>query len=272
MAKKFYWLKLHRDFFKRHDIRIIEEMENGKDYLLFYLKLLVESLDHEGYLRFSDTVPYNEKMLAVVTNTNVDIVRSALKVFESLNMVEVLEDETLYMTEVEKMIGSETEWAEKKRIYRENQRTIQGQKKTLSDKSKSIEKEIEIEIEKEYIESDKSDSLSDRSDYKAVMNMWNELDGLGNIKGIKKISSGSKRYINLQARLKTFTVDDFRTAIDNIKQSKFLQGENKSGWAITFDWFVLPSNFPKVLEGNYNDTKNSTADTGSKLERWLNGK
>ena len=104
--KKYYWLRLQRDFFKRHDIRIIEEMENGKDYLLFYLKLLVESIDHEGNLRFSDTVPYNDKMLSVVTNTNVDIVRAALNVFSELNMIEILEDSTIYMTEVEKMIGS----------------------------------------------------------------------------------------------------------------------------------------------------------------------
>ena len=78
-SKKFYWLKLKRDFFKRHDIRIIEEMPNGKDYVLFYLKLLLESIDHEGSLRFSDTIPYNEQMLAVITNTNIDIVKAAMK-------------------------------------------------------------------------------------------------------------------------------------------------------------------------------------------------
>ncbi len=44
--KKFYWLKLNKDFFKRHDIRIIEDMENGKEYVLFYMKLLLESVDH----------------------------------------------------------------------------------------------------------------------------------------------------------------------------------------------------------------------------------
>ena len=104
--KKYYWLRLQRDFFKRHDIRIIEEMENGKDYLLFYMKLLVESIDHEGELRFSETVPYNEKMLSVVTNTNIDIVRSALKAFETLKMIEILPDETIFMTEVNKMIGA----------------------------------------------------------------------------------------------------------------------------------------------------------------------
>ena len=75
---KFYWLKLKRDFFKRHDIRIIEGMPNGKDYVLFYLKLLCESVDHEGNLRFSEQIPYNEQMLSTITDTNVDIVRNAI--------------------------------------------------------------------------------------------------------------------------------------------------------------------------------------------------
>lgn len=114
-TKKFYWLKLKRDFFKRHDIRIIESMPNGKDYILFYLKMLLESIDHEGELRFSDAIPYNEQMLSVITNTNVDIVRSAMKLFVELKLVEIKSDETIYMEEVSKMIGSETKWAEYKR-------------------------------------------------------------------------------------------------------------------------------------------------------------
>ena len=69
--RKFYWLKLKHDFFKRHDIRILEEMENGKDYILFYLKLLLESISHEGQLRFSETIPYNEKMLSVINDLSV---------------------------------------------------------------------------------------------------------------------------------------------------------------------------------------------------------
>ena len=70
--KRFYWLKLKRDFFKRHDIRIIESMPNGKEYILFYLKLLCESVDHDGNLRFSDQIPYSEDMLSTITDTNVD--------------------------------------------------------------------------------------------------------------------------------------------------------------------------------------------------------
>ena len=116
--------------------------------------LLLESIDHDGTLRFSDAIPYNEQMLSVVTNTNIDIVRSAMKIFTELNMMEVMDDGTFYMSEVNKMIGSETEWARKKRLYRENQnlleeRISEGQKRTMSDKSKSIEKEKELDKELE---------------------------------------------------------------------------------------------------------------------------
>lgn len=158
--KKYYWLKLKKDFFKRHDIQIIENMPNGKDYVLFYLKLLVESVDHEGGLRFNETIPYNEQMLSTITNTNVDTVSKAMELFRSLGMVEVLDDQTIYMNEVSKLLGSETYWAEKKREQREKKKLPQtevpriGQCPTevqdVQVMSKvEIEKEIDIEIEKE---------------------------------------------------------------------------------------------------------------------------
>ena len=123
--KRFYWLKLRRDFFKRHDVSIIEDMDNGKDYLIFYLKLLCESIDHDGNLRFSNEIPYTDKMLASVTKTNVDIVRSALKIFTELDMIEVREDKTIYMTELPKMLGSEVASAERVRAFRARQREQQ---------------------------------------------------------------------------------------------------------------------------------------------------
>ena len=149
-SKKFYWLKLNRNFFKRHDIRIIEEMQNGKDYVLFYLKLLLESIDHEGSLRFSDTIPYNEQMLSVITNTNVDIVRSAMKLFAELNMVEIFDDQTIYMAEVEKMIGSESWSAERVRRFRQKQQALLCNADVTScNEEKEIEKDTEKDTELE---------------------------------------------------------------------------------------------------------------------------
>ena len=163
-SKKFYWLKLKRDFFKRHDIRIIEEMPNGKDYVLFYLKLLLESIDHEGSLRFSDTIPYNEQMLAVVTNTNIDIVRSAMKLFTELQMMEVMDDATIYMAEVSNMIGSavDNDAANRQRRCRERKKqetlpdaapSVTGALQNVTDsvtkdnERKRIEKDLDKDIE-----------------------------------------------------------------------------------------------------------------------------
>lgn len=125
--KRFYWLKLKRDFFKRHDIRIVESMPNGKDYVLFYLKLLCESVDHDGSLRFSDQIPYSEDMLSTITNTDVDVVRSAIKIFTELGMMDLLDDGTIFMNEVNNMIGSavDNDNANRQRRFRERQKTLE---------------------------------------------------------------------------------------------------------------------------------------------------
>lgn len=178
-TKKYYWLKLKRDFFKRHDIRIIEEMPNGKEYILFYLKLLLESIDHEGALRFSETVPYNEQMLSVVTNTNIDIVRSAMKLFIELNMMDVLEDSTIYMAEVEKLIGSavDNDNANRQRRFRENKKQLALQNVTESVTKNNESKSKEKEKEKEpYIEVEVEESTATSTEKKAVDNFVDDED------------------------------------------------------------------------------------------------
>lgn len=169
--KKYYWLKLKRDFFKRHDIQIIEDMPNGKDYILFYLKLLCESVDHNGNLRFSEEIPYNEQMLSTITRTNIDVVRSAIKVFTSLKMIEVLDNGTYYMNEVKKMLGCETYWAERKRIQKAKQEELKkigsvGNFPTSPSKSIELEKDIELDIEIE-----KKKSIKEKKAYGEFKNV-----------------------------------------------------------------------------------------------------
>ena len=152
--KKYYWLRLKKDYFKRHDIQIIESMPDGKEYVLFYLKLLCESIDHNGMLRFSDDLPYSDEMLATITNTKKEIACDALKHFVDFGLVEVLEDGTFYLKQVENMIGCETKWAEKKRQYRESLKTEKGQ---TEDKSRTKKGHVRQEKEKE-IDIDRKES------------------------------------------------------------------------------------------------------------------
>ncbi len=148
---RYYWFKLKEDFFKRHDIRIIKSMPNGKDYVIFYLQLLCESLSHNGRLRFSEAIPYDENMLSVITDTNIDIVRSAMKLFIDLKMIEILDDQTIYIPTLQKMVGSTTLGAEQKQLQRQrNALQIDGgQSADICPPEIEIEKEREKEIYKE---------------------------------------------------------------------------------------------------------------------------
>jgi predicted phage replisome organizer len=146
--KRYYWLKLHRDFFKRHDVKIMEAQENGKEYVLFYLKLLTESIDHEGRLRYSDTVPYDEKMLSIITCTNIDIVRSAVSAFVAMGLMERWDDGTFFMSFVNNMVGSETDSAVRQRLTR--QREVSHCAKMSQICHTEIEKEKDIEKDKEH--------------------------------------------------------------------------------------------------------------------------
>lgn len=166
--KKYFWLRLRKDFFKRHDVRILEAMPNGKEYVMFYLKMLTESIDHEGALRFSDTTPYSTEMLATIASTSSEIAEGAIEALINLEMVELQEDGTLKMIGIENMIGFETKWAEKKRKYRQQkdiERTQEGQSEDIERTKKDNvrqEKELEIDIKKKYKkkEPDKSGNRS----------------------------------------------------------------------------------------------------------------
>ncbi|WP_017211825.1 helix-turn-helix domain-containing protein [Clostridium beijerinckii] len=85
-----------------------------------------------------------------------------------------------------------------------------------------------------------------------IIDKWNEL-GLQKLISINK---GTNRYKLLQARLKEYGQDKILQAIENIKCSSFLKGQNNKNWAVTFDWLVKPNNFIKILEGNYVDREN----------------
>lgn len=159
--KKYWYLKLPKDFFEQHDVRILGSMPNGKINQLIYLKLLLESITHDGELRFNQELPYTNEMLATICEVDKETMDSAMNYLKSLGLVEITEDETIVLTEVYKMIGCETGKAIRSREYREKKKgegaqtsPIRAQNEPNSSPnepktSREIEIEKELEIDKE---------------------------------------------------------------------------------------------------------------------------
>lgn len=89
-----------------------------------------------------------------------------------------------------------------------------------------------------------------------IKNQWIKIAYEFDLSGKQlKITDKRKRAIN--NLLKEYSLEEMLRAMGKIRTSNFLQGNNKTGWQISFDWFTNKSNFLKVLEGNYDDKANS---------------
>jgi predicted phage replisome organizer len=161
---KFYWLQIKADFYDDDAISWLEEQENGQLYTNFYLKLCLKSLKTDGLLIRevgNMLIPYDAKKLSEITRVGVDSVVVAMELLQKIGLVEVLENGTLYLTEVQNMIGSQSKSSFKKQqqralktggvdncppsVYR-----VSPKCPPKIEIEKEIELDIEIEKEKEY--------------------------------------------------------------------------------------------------------------------------
>lgn len=136
MAEKqnYYYLKLKENFFDEDEIKILESMENGYLYSNILLKLYLKALKNEGKLTFNEYIPYDAKMLATITGHNIDIVEKAIKIFQTMHLIEILDNGAIYMLNIQKMIGSissegirKAEYRERIKLEKERSGTILGQ-------------------------------------------------------------------------------------------------------------------------------------------------
>lgn len=82
-----------------------------------------------------------------------------------------------------------------------------------------------------------------------IMDAWNSLPEP--VPKIRSIESNRVRMI--KARLKTCGgMDEFIKVIESIRGQPFLLGQ-RTNFIISFDWFIKPTNFVKVMELNYAD-------------------
>ncbi len=204
--KRYYWLKLPKDYFKRHDIKFIKTLPNGRDIALFYLELMAESVDHEGSLRFSPERPYTEAMLAAVTDTPLEIVEMSMKTLKEFDLIEVSEDGTITLPKVLKMIGSagDSDNAKRQQRFRERKkaekqasvtdsnvtRNVTDNVTNVTNNNESIEKEIEKELEIEKKRNVKEKVLSEEE--KMFLEFWEvypkKVDKKGSFRAFKNIS------------------------------------------------------------------------------------
>ncbi len=76
-------------------------------------------------------------------------------------------------------------------------------------------------------------------------------------------SCEGKRREFVRARIREHGLDKVYEMITKASESDFLNGKNDRGWIADFTWLFRPSNFQKVLEGNYDNRTNNYNETNN---------
>ena len=161
-VKNYFYLKLKENFFEGESIILLETMPDGYKYSNILLKLYLRSLKNDGKLILNNKIPYNSNMISAVTRHSIGDVEKAMKIFEQLNLVEMLDSGAIYITDIQNFIGKSTTEADRKRVYRDrieqekqqliehNGTFVQTNSTNCPDKTPpEKEKEKEIKTEKE---------------------------------------------------------------------------------------------------------------------------
>lgn len=92
-------------------------------------------------------------------------------------------------------------------------------------------------------------------DFSAIKEYWNTKHDQSESAMRRLTLMSDQRKSNVRARIREYggDVQKVYKAIDKAMASDFMNGKNGKGWVASFDWMMCPSNFPKVLEGNYDN-------------------
>ena len=120
--KRYYWIKIKSDFFDLPTIDWLQDQKNGCEYIVLYQKLCLLSANSDGELvrKVGDMIiPYDVKKIAEVTRFKFDTVVVAMELYKKIGLIVEREDGVFVVAGIGEMVGSETKWAEKKRLQRD---------------------------------------------------------------------------------------------------------------------------------------------------------
>lgn len=166
------WIKLKVGMFDDSKIKYIEALPERDTIITLWVKLLTLAgkYNEQGYIMLSESLPYNEEMLANEFNRPLNSIRLALQTFEKLGMIEEVNG-VFKVTNWEKHQNIEglEKIREQNRLRKQRQRNKQKllDSHVKSRDSHATEEDKELEEDKEK-ERDKEDVFKNSINY--IMN------------------------------------------------------------------------------------------------------
>lgn len=124
--KRYYWLKLYDTFFENKTSKFIRKLPDGDKILICYLKFQLTLLKSEGVFVFDGLCDSMAEEIALTLDEDINIVKLLLGALQKANAIEFLNENTILLTEMQNLIGSEGSSAARVRKYREKYKMLQS--------------------------------------------------------------------------------------------------------------------------------------------------
>ena len=160
MAKRYYWLKIKRDFFGQREIKKLRRLENGDTCVIIYMKMLTLALDQNNHIVFKRLEDTFEEDIALELDEDVEDVKRTFAFLEKHNLIECISEEEYFLPQGVDLTGSESSSLQRVKKHRDSKKKecykteLCNENVTIDidiekEKEKDKEKEIEIDLEKD---------------------------------------------------------------------------------------------------------------------------
>ena len=218
MAKRYYWLKLPKDFFEDKAIKRLRQIAGGDTYTIIYLKMLLKSMEDDGKLFYEGIEDTICDEIALDINESADDVQVTISYLEKKGLL-VVTDSEVELTRLTEMVGSETDKAELMRKLR-NKANSNNVTEISNNVTKALptvtkcytEKEIEKEKSREDTEIDtKKKKKSAKADLDGMINSFTENE---------ELREALKAFLDMRKSIKKpiQTEYAFKLALNRLKQ------------------------------------------------------
>lgn len=219
MAKRYYWLKLSKDFFEDKAIKRLRQVAGGDTYTIIYLKMLLKSMEDDGKLFYEGIEDTICDEIALDINENADDVQVTISYLEKKGLL-IVTDSEVELTRLTGMVGSESAVTERVRKHRETQKLLQCNASALQGNTietkcnteKEKEKEIEIEKNRKDTEIDtKKKKKSAKADLNGMIDSFTENE---------ELREALKAFLDMRKSIKKpiQTEYAFKLALNKLKQ------------------------------------------------------
>jgi hypothetical protein len=226
------------------------------EYLAVWVHLLMAAAYKEGEILVGRQVVrlkpgqlvFGRHKFSEKTGVSENIVRSALKVLESLQQITIKSESKFSVITI-------TKWA-----HYQTEEPADNQQRTSNAPATHHNKEIQEEQEEDQkpLSPDEPDEPDEpgkgsRIPLQEILDLYHQK--LPSLPRVLLFDDARKKAIRgrWNAHPKCRSLDFWARFFDQVARSDFLMGRTRDPWnGCCFDWIFKPANFKKIVEGNYN--------------------